>query len=348
MSRNQEQTKKIVSYILMNVREHPKDITNITSQEFEITRPAVLRHIRKLIEKGIIIVHGKTRDRHYELKPFAQEVFEYKINNDLREDIIWRENIFPLLKGLESGVREICAYGVTEMVNNVVDHSDGDRLTVEVTYTIDLIDIFVIDDGIGIFQKLRTDLNLDDNIHAILELSKGKLTTDPEHHTGEGIFFTSRSFDRFVITSGNLYFSHKEESGDWLLEEQENITQGTVIRMQINPRSNRKLLDVFNKYASGEDFGFTKTHIPVALGRYGDENLISRSQAKRLLARFDKFREIVLDFDGVDRIGPAFADEIFRVFQNKHPDIHLSSIRASAEVQKMIKRARAHNNNQTA
>jgi len=331
----------------MNVREHPKDITNITSQEFGITRQAVLRHIRKLVDNGVLVVNGKTRDRHYELKPFAQEIFEFKINSDLREDIVWRKYVFPLLTGLESNVLEICSYGVTEMVNNVIDHSDGDKLSVNVTFAIDLIDILVIDDGIGIFQKLSSELNLDDNIHAILELTKGKLTTDPEHHTGEGIFFTSRSFDRFVITSGNLYFSHKEESGDWLLEEQENITQGTVIRMQINPLSNRKLLDVFNKYASGEDFGFTKTHIPVALARYGDENLISRSQAKRLLARFDKFQEIILDFDRVDSIGQAFADEIFRVFQKQHPDIHLSTIRASANVQKMIKRAKTHNNIQT-
>lgn len=347
MSRNQEQSKKIVSYVLMNVREHPKDITNITSQEFGITRPAVLRHVRKLIDNGVLIVHGKTRDRHYELKSFAKEIFEFKINNDLREDIVWREYIFPILKELESNVLKICSHGVTEMVNNVIDHSDGNKLSVEITYAIDLIDILVIDNGIGIFQKLRSELNLDDNIHAILELSKGKLTTDPEHHTGEGIFFTSRSFDRFVIASGNLYFSHEEKSGDWLLEEQEDILQGTVIRMQINSLSNRKLFDVFNKYTSGEDFGFTKTHIPVALARYGDENLISRSQAKRLLARFDRFREIILDFDGVDSIGQAFADEIFRVFQNKYPNIHLSPIRASADVQKMIKRAKAHNNNQT-
>ena len=34
----------------------------------------------------------------------------------------------------------------------------------------------------------------DDGLHVmVLELAKGKLTTDPASHTGEGIFFTSRS-----------------------------------------------------------------------------------------------------------------------------------------------------------
>ncbi len=348
MSRNQKQSDRIRSYILMNVREHPKDITSITSQEFGITRQAVLRHIRRLIEKGVLIAHGKTRDRHYELRPLVQESFEFEINDDLREDTIWRKYISPLLKGVKNNVLEICAYGVTEMINNVLDHSEGEKLSVVLKFYFDLIDIWIIDDGVGIFRKLQRELNLDDNIHAILELSKGKLTTDPEHHTGEGIFFTSRAFDHFVITSENLYFSHKEESSDWLLEEQESIIQGTAVRLQINPSSSRELFDVFNKYASGNDFGFTKTHVPVALARYGDENLISRSQAKRLLARFDKFREIILDFEGVDSVGQAFADEIFRVFQNAHPHIHLVPIRANANVQKMIERAIGHNNTQTA
>jgi len=62
------------------------------------------------------------------------------------------------------------------------------------------------------------------------------------------------------------------------------------------------------------DFGFSKTHIPVFLAAYGEDNLISRSQAKRLLVRFERFKEIILDFENVESIGQAFADEIFRVF----------------------------------
>jgi len=38
-------------------------------------------------------------------------------------------------------------------------------------------------------------------------LAKGKLTTDPKRHSGEGIFFSSRMFDEFDILSGGV-FSH--------------------------------------------------------------------------------------------------------------------------------------------
>ena len=83
-----------------------------------------------------------------------------------------------------------------------------------------------------------------------------------------------------------------------------------------------------------------KTQVPVFLAIYGNENLISRSQAKRLLVRFEKFKTIILDFEGVDMIGQAFADEIFRVFQNTHPTIDIRPINTNEQVEKMISRAK--------
>jgi hypothetical protein len=70
------------------------------------------------------------------------------------------------------------------------------------------------DDGEGIFKKLRRELDLADARHAVLELSKGKVTTDPAHHTGEGIFFTSRMFDSFFIHAGNIWFVHHPDKDE--------------------------------------------------------------------------------------------------------------------------------------
>ena len=126
-----------------------------------------------------------------------------------------------------------------------------------------------------IFKKISKELHLEDERHAVLELTKGKLTTDKEHHTGEGIFFTSRMFDQFSILSGSLYFSHtqgKEE--DWLLQDEEKSFNGTGVIMSISTKSSRITKEIFDKYtAIGEDYSFTRTHVPVALARYGEENL---------------------------------------------------------------------------
>ncbi|MBP7276933.1 MAG: STAS-like domain-containing protein [Succinivibrio sp.] len=70
--------------------------------------------------------------------------------------------------------------------------------------------------------------------------------------------------------------------------------------------------------------------------------MISRSQAKRLLARFDKFKYAVLDFSGIDDIGQVFADEIFRVFVNSHPEIEISYIEANKSIKNMIEHVSAN------
>ena len=96
---------------------------------------------------------------------------------------------------------------------------------------------------------------------------------------------------------------------------------------------------MFDSVSSGDDDAFTKTVVPVRLAQYGDERLVSRSQAKRLLAGVDKFRVVVFDFSGVEAVGQAFADEVFRVFKKQHPEMQIMSLNASKDVAQMISRA---------
>jgi len=338
------QKDDIQNFIISNVEKHPKDITALTAVKFSVSRQAVLKHINKLIEENQLAVTGNTRDRAYSLKPIAVLSLELPLEN-LEEDIVWRERVSPLLKDAPDNINRICYYGFTEMLNNAIDHSNGQRVKITVERGLKDIQLTVADDGMGIFNKIQKEFGLHDILHAILELSKGKITTDPKRHTGEGIFFSSRIFDEFSITSGNLHFAHFSkpeniEGSDWLIENKTDTINGTKIYMKIGLIASRTTKKVFDYY-SDDDFGFTKTNVPVFLAQYGEENLISRSQAKRLLTRFDRFKEIVLDFQDVESIGQAFSDEIFRVFQNEHPHINLSVIHANEQVAKMIKRAKS-------
>jgi anti-anti-sigma regulatory factor len=105
--------------------------------------------------------------------------------------------------------------------------------------------------------------------------------------------------------------------------------------MRISSISDKTTESIFTQFTD-EDLKFDKTIVPVFLASYGDENLISRSQAKRLLARFEKFKTVILDFNQVDTIGRAFADEIFRVYKNAHPEIDMQFINASETITKLI------------
>jgi len=257
----------------------------------------------------------------------------------LAEDVAWREDMVDLLGQVPENVSDIWHYGFTEIFNNALDHSNGSVLTIQLKKTAISTELALYDDGIGIFKKIQAELELLDERHAILELAKGKLTTDPDNHTGEGIFFTSRMFDDFEILSGGTYFSHKfDEKEDWILER-DKFSSGTAVWMKLNNHTSRTSKKIFDKFTSGDDYGFTKTVVPVKLVQYGDDKLVSRSQAKRLLARIDRFRTVLLDFQGVDSIGLAFADEIFRVFALKHPQTQLIPIKANSAVTRVIQRA---------
>jgi uncharacterized protein (DUF1330 family) len=149
--------------------------------------------------------------------------------------------------------------------------------------------------------------------------------------------------DRFVIMSGGVFFSHQfGKPEDWILADGEDLKQGTLVGMQLSNHTARTDRQVYDAFASeDEDYGFTKTVIPVRLAQYGEDKLVSRSQAKRMLARVDRFKTVILDFEGVKTIGQAFADEAFRVFAAQHPNIELVSINAIEPVQQMVSRARS-------
>ena len=342
MSKIRVRGETIRHYILEHLDKHPADIMKVTSEHFAVTRQAVNKHLASLVHEKVIIPSGNTRSRTYRLAPLMTWRQGYTLSSSLAEDAVWRKDIEEKLGSMPSNVRDIWHYGFTEMFNNAIDHSGGTKIHVSLEKTAVSTRITIYDNGVGIFKKIQTQLGLLDERHAVLELAKGKLTTDPERHSGEGIFFTSRMFDDFRIMSGGVHFSHQfGNKEDWIWEQDDDL-DGTVVRMKLNNHTARVLKKVFDEYTSGDDYGFTKTIVPVELAQYGDSKLISRSEAKRLLARIDRFKTVILDFSGIESVGQAFADEIFRVFANAHPGMELIELNACPEVQQMIQRARSH------
>ena len=341
-ARVRKRGEAIRAYILDNVAEHPFDIVARTAKRFDISRQAVSHHIRRLVDQNDVLVEGTRSQPKYRLVEQAEYDYEIALDKSIEEDVVWRELVLPHVADLPENVRAIWEYGVTEMINNAIDHSEGTTLTVLVSEYKNRFDVWVIDNGVGIFKKITAALELEDERHAVLELAKGKFTTDPENHTGEGIFFSSRIFDHFSILSGDVFFAHKyEDPSDWIASTK-HASSGTSVWMGLKSNCRRTVQSVFDKYAGPEDYAFTKTVVPVSLAEYGDETLVSRSQAKRLLTRVDRFSEVLFDFKGVQRVGQAFADEIFRVFAKRHPEIEISVINANARIRQMISRAESH------
>ena len=334
--------EEIRKFILQNVEQHPGDIARLISDKFGISRQAANKHLKQLIDENFLEVHGSTRNRRYAPKPLMEWSGTFDVTPELAEDVIWSNEIAPRLKEMPTEAMDIWNHGFTEMFNNAVDHSEGTVIEVHLSISTTTADIFLSDDGIGIFKKIQQKLRLPDERQAALELAKGKFTTAPDKHSGEGIFFTSRMFDNFEILSGGIYFTHGSGEEDHWTVDRDRVFPGTIVRMILNNYTSRSIENVFNQFSIGDDHAFSKTVVPVKLVQYGDSKLVSRSQAKRLVVRFDQFKTVILDFEDVDSVGQAFADEVFRVFQKQHPDLEISFVNANTSVTRMVERAKSH------
>ena len=285
---------------------------------------------------------GKCCRKRYGLKTqVVERTLPFVANQD--EERIWRLIVAPVLSGLPESILRICDYGFTEMYNNAIEHSEGTTTTVRVCRSARSVTLGIKDNGIGIFEKVRSWFTLEDARQAILELLKGKLTTDPSRHSGQGFFFTARLFDRFDVIANQTWLRYIPGlPAQWMISAKDDEqVSGTSVEMTIAADSSRVLRRVFDFYSNLEsgDFEFSKTDIPLKLAQYGTDLLISRSQAKRILARLESFEEVFLDFSGVEEIGHSFADEIFRVYATAHPGVKLTAIHAHEDVNRMIRRA---------
>lgn len=332
-----DRSPEIENALLRAVTDHPADLVAFVAKDLGLSRARIGIQVRELVAGGYLAKAGTTRPR-YCLGPNRRFQARYP-RSGLAEDRVWFGDLLPLVRHLPRNLLDIAHHGVTEMVNNAIDHSDSAEVEVRMQMDATQLTFDIDDEGVGIFRKITQALVLPDERLALLELAKGKLTTDPQRHSGEGIFFTSRMFDVFRIFSGGLVFDHDAAFDRDLLDDIDEV-RGTRVHMAIALESQRLASEVFDQYSSGPDeYAFAKTVVPVRLAKVGDENLVSRSQAKRLLQRVDRFRCVVLDFDDVASIGQAFADEIFRVFANAHPEVELVPANAVPTVQQMIRRA---------
>lgn len=328
-----EQIKK---YILEKIGNGQGDIAKRTSDTFNISLNTVYRYIRELEKDEVIKKNGKSYD-FVESTDFF--VLRRKNGELVEEDVIYDTYIKKYVQKLPDNVEQIWQYSFMEMMNNAIDHSEADNVYMLIAQNYMNTLVIIDDDGIGIFRKIKEYYKYQSLDDAVNELFKGKLTTDTNNHSGEGIFFTSRILDDFVVMSDGKVFSH-DKYDEFLsdIKEIDSLKQwenrkGTVICMRLSNFSKKVLKEVFNMFAD-VDGGFTKTRIPIK--NIYETYPVSRSQAKRLYHRFDKFHEIELDFTDINEIGQGFAHELFVVFQNKHPDIKLTPMNAACEVEKMI------------
>lgn len=311
------------------------------------SRAYIHRFFSQLQREGKIILVGKTNTARYVLAGQIQKPLSFRrtmFNKNLSEDAVLNDikRETAIFDNLNRNVAEILDYTFTEMLNNAIEHSRSKKILGQMERTDKFIKFIVTDWGVGIFNDIKRKFRLKNTLEAIELLLKGKQTTAPEEHTGEGIFFTSKAADKFLIKSSNKKIIFDNIINDIFVGDIKNIN-GTKIVFETSILSKRKLSAIFKEYTN-ENFVFDKTKVTVKLFELSDQSYISRSQARRLLFGLEKFRRVILDFRRVDTVGQAFADEIFRVWQKKYPTIKIEYDNVNESVEFMIKRALFRNN----
>ncbi len=334
--------EQILQFARSNDKFRTSDILPALSSQ--VSRQYVSSVLSLMVKAGRLVRAGSGEFIYYALPEKESVLFtsiKKKLKNEaVNEDTIFQEleNESPIIKNLSENISSILFYAFTEMLNNAIDHSKSKNIVVELHNKDGLIEFVVEDYGVGVFRNVMTKKRLKSELNAIQDLLKGKTTTAPKAHSGEGIFFTSKIGDLFILESFGYRLRVDNQVPDIFIEEIPNKKRGTRVTFQLSSDSKKHLNDVFKEYQSdSSEYAFDKTEVKVKLYTMGTI-YISRSQARRILSGLEKFKIIVLDFDKVPTVGQAFADEIFRVFQTRHPKIEIKSLNMVEPVEFMIKR----------
>ncbi len=315
-----------------------------------LSRVAASRRIKRLADAGYLARHGSGTRQTYSVGTdrFCKRTMPLAdVALAGGETAMWDKHMAPRMAGLPANVVGIAAICFTEMLNNALDHSEATRVCMGLHVHAGRLQMAVMDDGVGVFDKIAAALDLFDPRLAILELAKGKYTTAHEGHSGMGVFVSSRMLDGFLLHSRGLSYAPRTPQGadlsfSWI--DVHAFAQGTVALMDIALDSPRSTQSVYERYFAPDGIGsdaFHTTEVPVKLAQLSSQ-LISRSQGKWVVERATQFRTVILDFEGVEMVGQAFVDEVFRVFATAHPQVRLRTANAAPLVADTITRFAPH------
>ncbi len=321
-----------------------KTVDVVKALNGKVSRKWASASISDLVKKGMLVKSGATAGAAYALPEKARELGNI-IKKHLVREVMKEHEVLnninhqaPFLLNLNENLRSLFDYSFSEMLNNAIEHSQSKYVDLEVGVDDKNLWFCVSDNGIGVFRNVMQTRNLDSELEAMQDLLKGKTTTQPHAHSGEGIFFTSKVADIFILESFGYVLRVDNIINDIFFERKDSQKKGTKVSFSISKNSQRHLKDVFSKYETDHDNpDFDKTEIHIKLYTIGTI-YVSRSQARRVLTGLEKFKKVILNFDKVPTVGQAFADEIFRVFQQKHPYIILEPINMNEAVKYMIDR----------
>jgi len=347
------------AWITPAAQQHGAALPDAVAARLGVGRRSALALLRRLEAAQWLRRSGPQRRPVWQPGAMRQVVHSYALAG-LQEDRVWAQDFAPGFV-LPAAVQRMARHALTELVNNAVEHSGGRRVTVSMRQTPLQLQLLVSDDGCGLFERIAQAHGIDDARLAMFELAKGGLTSRAAQHCGQGLFFSARVGDIFDIHANGAAFQFRAgetgpmvdaagaagqtgaapdaAAGRWH-DTRPATAAGTSVYLAIALDTPRTLQQVLQQHALPTTqglprLGFDLTQVPLGLLGSGGA-LASRAEARRVAARLGGFRAADLDFRGIADIGHGFADELFRVFAQQHPQLQLRPHGMSPAVAAMV------------
>ena len=323
-------------FLLQCIFEEDPDFVDRTMAEFSVSRSTVYNYINTLQKNGELERVGGSMPYRIVYRTSRVTIDTSK---EADEERVYSRDIAPLLANPTPSTQKIWRYAITAMLNNAFEHANASAVVVVVSQSRLSTIVAIIDNGVGIFRRIR-QLQKEKTGEAITAteaaalLYPGKYTGDPAAHAGQGIFFTSRMMDHFAIRSDEVLFTNDE---DEVGEKSPAQYRGTAVQMALSNDSTREMGEVMAGYVDSV-LGFVRTELPIAR-MIGSSFPVSRAEARRLAAMLADFREVQLDFAGVEDVGPDFLHELLTVQRKNRPELMFTAKNANERVATALSRA---------
>jgi anti-sigma regulatory factor (Ser/Thr protein kinase) len=318
--------------------QHPDALPEQLMQRLGISRRTARRTLDRLASAQWLLREGTPRRHRYRPGALRQVARRYRLDG-LQEDRPWARDFAPCF-ALPAPVSRLVQHAFTELINNAIEHSGGTSVTVSMRQTPLQVQLLVSDDGCGLFDRIGETFDLTEPSLAMLELSKGKLTSRPARHTGRGLFFTARLADVMDLHANASAFRHRGWEPHRWQATRAVPRRGTSVYVAISMESSRTLDAVLRQHSlDGLGYAFERTVVPLQLITAEHDALASRAQARRVGSGLQRFRRAEVDFDGIAEVGHGFVDELFRVFRREHPGIELVPTNMAPRIQALVNSA---------
>ncbi len=327
----------ITQWITAAAQRRPHGLDVELAARMNVSQRSARRTLARLVELNWLVREGSARRPEWRPGLLRQVVQRYELAG-LEEDLPWSLDFAPHFV-LAPNLLRLVQQAFNELLNNAIGHSGGSHVAVSLRQTANQAQLLVSDNGVGLFERIAQTFSIASPALAMLELSKGKLTSQPERHTGQGLFFTSRLADVFDLHANDAAFQQRAWDERGWHPQRALRHAGTSIYAAFALDTPRTLDGVRRAYSVGADpFGvdFNRTVVPLRLITSTIEGLESRAQARRVCARLGEFRRAEIDFGGVASVGHAFADELFRVFGPAQHSLELVPVNMSPAIAALV------------